>query len=91
MFILELIATAVGVSMDAFSVSICKGLGMRRVNFIQAAVIGLVFGAFQAFMPLIGFVVVSWFEESSEFQTAIAANAPLVALILLVFLGGKMI
>lgn len=91
MFILELIATAIGVSMDAFSVSICKGLGMRRVNFVQAAIIGLVFGGFQAAMPLIGFLVVFGFQDTEEFQNAITQNAPLVTLVLLGFIGGKMI
>lgn len=91
MFALELIGTAIGVSMDAFSVSICKGLGMRRVNFVQAAVIGLVFGGFQAVMPLIGFAVVFGFQDTQEFQTAITQNAPLVTLVLLGFIGVKMI
>lgn len=91
MFILELIATAVGVSMDAFSVSICKGLGMKRVNFVQAGIIALVFGGFQAAMPLIGFVVVYGFQDTQEFQTAIIQNAPLVTLVLLGFIGAKMI
>lgn len=91
MFVLELIATAIGVSMDAFSVSICKGLGMKRINFVQAAIIGLVFGGFQAVMPLIGFVVVYGFQDTQEFQNAIIQNAPLVTLVLLGFIGAKMI
>ena len=77
--------------MDAFSVSICKGLGMKRVNFVQAAIIGLVFGGFQAAMPLIGFLVVFGFQDTEEFQNAITQNAPLVTLVLLGFIGGKMI
>lgn len=91
MFALELIATAVGVSMDAFSVSVCKGLGMRKVNFVQAGIIALVFGGFQALMPLIGFIVVSTFKDTQEFQNAIIQNAPLIALVLLGFIGAKMI
>lgn len=91
MFILELIATAVGVSMDAFSVSVCKGLGMRKVNFVQAGIIGLVFGGFQAVMPLIGFLVVYGFQDTQEFQNGILQNAPLVTFVLLAFIGGKMI
>ena len=91
MFALELIATAVGVSMDAFSVSVCKGLGMRKVNFVQAAIIALVFGGFQALMPVIGFVIVSTFQETQEFQNGIMQNAPLIALVLLGFIGAKMI
>lgn len=91
MFVVELILTAIGVSMDAFSVSICKGLGMKRVNFVQAAIIGLFFGGFQAIMPLIGFGLVTLFQDTEEFQTAITANASIIALIILVLLGGKMI
>lgn len=91
MFILELIATAIGVSMDAFSVSVCKGLGMRRVNFVQAAIIAFVFGGFQAVMPLIGFAIVFGFQDTQEFQNAITQNASLVTLVLLGFIGAKMI
>lgn len=91
MFVLELILTAVGVSMDAFSVSVCKGLGMKRVNFVQAALIALVFGGFQAIMPLLGFAVVYGFQDTQEFQNAIIQNAPLVTLVLLGFIGAKMI
>ena len=91
MFALELIATAVGVSMDAFSVSVCKGLGMRKVNFVQAGIIALLFGGFQALMPVIGFVIVSTFQETQEFQNGIMQNAPLIALVLLGFIGAKMI
>lgn len=91
MFALELIVTAVGVSMDAFSVSVCKGLGMRKVNFVQAGIIALVFGGFQAVMPIIGFLVVSTFRDTEEFQAGIMNNAPLIALVLLGFIGAKMI
>lgn len=91
MFAIELIATAVGVSMDAFSVSVCKGLGMKQVNFVQAGIIALVFGGFQAVMPIIGFLVIMIFKDTEEFQTAIIDNAPLVTLVLLGFIGIKMI
>ena len=50
--------TGVGLAMDAFAVSICKGLGMRKVNGKQALVIGLFFGGFQALMPMAGWVCV---------------------------------
>ena len=51
---IELFLMGVGLSMDAFAVSICKGLGMRKVNKKQALVIGLFFGGFQALMPFVG-------------------------------------
>lgn len=91
MFIAELILTAVGVSMDAFSVSICKGLGLKRLNIFQALFIALVFGGFQALMPFIGYVFVATFEEATQFQAIIASNASLVACILLLVIGCKMI
>lgn len=55
---IELFLLGVGLSMDAFAVSVCKGLGMRKLNKKQAVIIGLYFGGFQALMPLIG--LASW-------------------------------
>ena len=63
MGLIELFLIAVGLSMDAFAVSICKGLGMRKVNKKQALVIGLFFGGFQALMPFIGWILGSRFEQ----------------------------
>ena len=55
MTLLELLLLAVGLSMDAFAVSICKGLAMRRATFRAGMTCGIWFGGFQALMPLIGF------------------------------------
>ena len=60
---IELLLIGVGLSMDAFAVSICKGLAMRRVNKKQALVIGLFFGGFQALMPFIGWALGTQFES----------------------------
>ena len=57
MGIVELLLTAIGLSMDAFAVSVCKGLGMRKMRYDQALVIGLYFGVFQALMPLLGWLL----------------------------------
>ena len=51
----DLILIAVGLSMDAFAVSICKGLSVRRVSARHALLCGVWFGGFQALMPLLGF------------------------------------
>ena len=59
----ELIITAIALSMDAFAVSICKGLAMKNVSFKEMAVVGLWFGGFQALMPLIGYLLGSAFEK----------------------------
>lgn len=61
MGIVELFLIAVGLSMDAFAVSVCKGLGMKRINFKVAVVLALFFGGFQALMPVIGWALGSQF------------------------------
>lgn len=83
--IIELFLIGVGLSMDAFAVSICKGLGMEKINKKQAFTIGLYFGGFQALMPLIG-----WFL-GIRFQQYITSIDHWIAFILLVFIGGKMV
>lgn len=81
----ELFLIGVGLSMDAFVVSICKGLGMSRLNMRQAAVISLFFGGFQALMPLIGWALGS---QLTDFITPIDHW---IAFGLLAFVGGKML
>ena len=71
--------------MDAFAVSICKGLSMRKVNKKQCLVIGLFFGGFQALMPFIGWVL------GSQFEQYITSIDHWIAFILLGFIGGKMV
>ncbi len=61
MGIVELIILAVGLSMDACAVAICKGLALRRVNFKQMATVGLWFGGFQGLMPLVGYLLAKTF------------------------------
>ena len=55
MSLIELFIIAVGLSMDAFAVSICKGLSMRTMSLKNAVIVGLYFGGFQGLMPLIGY------------------------------------
>ena len=81
----ELLLIGVGLSMDAFAVAICKGLGMSRLNMKQAAVIALFFGAFQAIMPFIGWAAGSWLAD------LITPIDHWVAFVLLAFVGGKML
>ena len=81
---IELFLLGVGLSMDAFAVSVCKGLGMRKLNKKQALIIGLYFGGFQALMPLIGWLL------GSQFQQYITSIDHWIAFILLGFIGGKM-
>lgn len=81
----ELFLIGVGLSMDAFAVSICKGLGMKRLNMKQALVIGLFFGVFQALMPLIGWALGT---QLADFITPIDHW---IAFVLLALIGGKML
>ena len=59
----ELLLLAIGLSMDAFAVSVCKGLCMKRLNLRQATVVALFFGGFQALMPLVGWALGTQFEQ----------------------------
>ena len=85
MGIVELLLTAIGLSMDAFAVSVCKGLGMRKMRYDQALVIGLYFGVFQALMPLLGWLL------GTSFSRYIQAFDHWIAFVLLAFIGGKML
>ena len=62
----ELLLIAVGLSMDAFAVSICKGLSIKKLGARHAALVGLYFGGFQALMPLIGWALGYRFEHIIE-------------------------
>lgn len=81
----ELMLLAVGVSMDAFAVSICKGLAMKRATLKAGLTCGIWFGGFQALMPVIGFFLGMLFAE------AIQAIDHWVAFILLGFIGISML
>ena len=66
MDILELLLLALGLSMDAFAVSICKGLSMKKAGLREGAICGTWFGGFQAGMPLLGFFLGSLFAEKIQ-------------------------
>ncbi|MBP8990012.1 MAG: manganese efflux pump [Clostridia bacterium] len=85
MGIFELVLIAVGLSMDATAVALCKGLSRRRSDVRQGLIIALYFGIFQAFMPLIG-----WFF-GKQFERYIQSFDHWIAFFLLLFVGGKMI
>ena len=81
----ELMLLAVGVSMDAFAVSICKGLAMKKATLKAGLTCGIWFGGFQALMPLIGFFLGTLFAE------AIEAVDHWVAFVLLGIIGFNML
>ena len=81
----ELFAIAVGLSMDAFAVSICKGLSVKGLKLKHSLICGLYFGGFQAMMPLIGYLL------GVTFQAMIESVDHWIAFILLGIIGGNMI
>lgn len=85
MSIFELFILAVGLSMDAFAVALCKGLSIGNVKWKQAAWVGLWFGGFQGLMPLLGFLL------ANSFASAIARYDHWIAFVLLGLIGGNML
>lgn len=81
----ESILIAVGLAMDAFAVSVCKGLSMKIMSWKKACIIALYFGFFQMFMPTVGYIIGTSFSELLE------KLDHWVVFILLFFIGGKMI
>ena len=85
MSLFELFVLAVGLSMDAFAVSICKGLSLGEINLKSSTKVGLWFGGFQAFMPLLGFIL------GVRFKDYITAIDHWIAFVLLGIIGLNMI
>ena len=85
MSLLTLFVTAVGLSMDAFAVSICKGLAMKKLSWKNALIIGLWFGGFQALMPTVGYLLGTRFEHYVTFIDH------WIAFVLLALIGANMI
>ena len=85
MDIVSLFILAVGLAMDAFAVSICKGLAMRKATIGKAAIVGLWFGGFQALMPTLGYLL------GTQFRQQITAVDHWIAFVLLAVIGANMI
>lgn len=85
MSVFSIILIAIGLSMDAFAVSVCKGLKMRKIDYGKTLLIGLFFGGFQALMPVIGWLI------GIKFQKHIESFDHWIAFLLLAFIGAKMI
>lgn len=85
MSLFSLFLIAVGLSMDAFAVSICKGLALKNIKVKHMLIAGLWFGGFQALMPTLGFLV------GYRFQDKITFLDHWIAFVLLGFIGGNMI
>ncbi len=85
MGVIEIFLISLGLAMDAFAVSVCKGLAMKKMNWKKAIIIGLYFGVFQAVMPIIGFFL------GTTFEGFITNVDHWVAFILLVVIGINMV
>ncbi len=85
MGLFELFLTAVALSMDAFAVSVCKGLSVQKLKTRHALCVGLYFGGFQALMPLLGYFL------GSQFERFIVSVDHWIAFVLLGFIGFNMI
>jgi putative Mn2+ efflux pump MntP len=85
MGLIQLSIIAVGLSMDAFAVAICKGLSMKKISIKKAGIVGLYFGIFQAGMPLLGYFL------GVQFQSKITSIDHWIAFVLLVLIGINMI
>ncbi|HJB26855.1 MAG TPA: manganese efflux pump MntP family protein [Firmicutes bacterium] len=85
MSLTELFVIAVGLSMDAFAVAVCKGLSMRKMSWKKGVIVALYFGIFQGAMPLIGYFL------GVQFQGSIQAVDHWIAFVLLGLIGANMI
>lgn len=78
---LEILLIAMGLAMDAFAVSICKGLSMKKMSWKKAIIVGLYFGIFQALMPVLGYFL------GTTFEGLVTKIDHWIAFALLVFIG----
>ena len=85
MGLIELLLIAIGLSMDAFAVAVCKGLNMRKINYKHTIIIAAFFGFFQGMMPLIGWIL------GRQFEQYIVNFDHWIAFVLLAFIGSQMI
>ena len=85
MSLIELFLIAVGLSMDAFAVSVCKGLSVRKAEPRHSLIVGAYFGGFQALMPALGYVL------GRQFESLITSVDHWIAFVLLGIIGGNMI
>ncbi len=84
MNLFDLIVIAIGLSMDAFAVSVCKGLAVPKVGRRHVMTVGLYFGGFQALMPLVGYLL------GRQFESMITSIDHWIAFVLLAVIGGNM-
>lgn len=85
MSIYDILLLAIGLSADAFAISLCKGMALKKVKLSHMCILGLWFGGFQALMPAVGYFIGSTFEH------LVRQFAPWIAFVLLLLIGANMI
>ena len=85
MTIIEIVLIAIGLAMDAFAVSVCKGISLKKMDWKKATIIALYFGIFQAVMPVIGYCL------GAAFETLVTKIDHWIAFILLLLIGLNML
>ena len=85
MNVIEILLISIGLAMDAFAVSICKGLQLTKMDWDKATIVGLYFGSFQALMPTIGYFL------GTTFENLVTKIDHWIVFILLIFIGTNMI
>ena len=85
MTLFDIIVLAIALAMDAFAVAVCKGLALKKATLVQALLVGVWFGGFQALMPAIGYLL------GSAFSSFIEAFVPWIAFVLLSLIGANML
>lgn len=91
MSIIEIILLSFGLAMDAFAVSICKGLTLKKMDWKKSLIAGGYFGVFQAIMPLIGYFLIILFKQNETISNVITKYDHWIAFILLIIIGINMI
>lgn len=91
MSIIEIILLSFGLAMDAFAVSICKGLTLKKMDWKKSLIAGGYFGVFQAIMPLIGYCLIKLFKQNEEISNFITKYDHWIAFFLLIIIGINMI
>lgn len=85
MGVLEIIVISIGLAMDAFAVSVCKGLAMKKLDIKKMIIVGLYFGGFQGIMPLVGYLL------GANFESFVTKVDHWIAFVLLSIIGINMI
>lgn len=91
MSIIEIILLSFGLAMDAFAVSICKGLTLKKMDWKKSLIAGGYFGVFQAIMPLIGYFLIILFKQNEAISNFITKYDHWIAFVLLIIIGINMI